>query len=387
MIRARYNSMNSRLIVAAILVVLITFALRASNNMMVTTVPLIGRYDFGMGAAEVGLLASSSSLASFAATLYNSRLCARKRRFYFITASVAFAITLPLFSFATPVTLWVLYIIAGFLMGFLMPNIITSAGLYSDPGVRERMLAIYTLALSTSLVFGPSLEGIILLRFSLKQVFLLFLPLALVVVAVSPTIKFPESEKNAKADPKQVIKNPYFLTAVFNNLAYNIPFAMLTAFGGIYARGFFKASYSQVELLFALFFSTSFLVRLLLSLRRFSRLITITYLSVSLTLVGLMLMVFSPNFLTLALAFLVLGFPHGFTFPVSLIYIGRGFDESSRNAANSLFFSIMTVTGIVVPSGAGIFIDLLGYRMSFAALVMPVAILLILVWWNSRRIK
>ncbi|WP_449461848.1 MFS transporter [Tardisphaera miroshnichenkoae] len=379
--------MKSQLVLAVIFIVLITFALRASNNMMVTTVPLVAKYDFNMSATEIGLLSSAFSLASFVATLYNSRLCARRRRVYFMVGSAAFAVLLPLFYLATPITIWLLSVFAGFVMGLLMPNIITSAGLYNDPKVRERVLAVYTLALSTSLVVGPSMEGAMLLKFSLRQVFLLFLPLGVLVAVIAPTIRFPQSESRSTTNAKEVTRNPYFWTAVYNNLTYNIPFAMLTSFGGIYARDFFNASYAQVELLFALFFSTSFSMRLLLSLKHFERLINLTYLSVALTVAGLFMMVLSPNFVVLALAFLVLGFPHGFTYPISLIYIGRGFREELRNAANSLFFSVMTIIGVVVPTAAGLMIDSVGFKLSYLVLIVPVAALLFLIWRTTRSLK
>ncbi|MDP7976622.1 MFS transporter [Tardisphaera saccharovorans] len=379
--------MRSQLILAVIFIVLITFAFRASNNMMVTTVPLVAKYDFDLSATEIGLLSSAFSLASFTATLYNSKICVRRRRVYFMGASIAFAILLPLFYLATPITIWLLSVLAGFVMGLLMPNIITSAGLYDDPKIRERVLAVYTLALSTSLVVGPSIEGVMLLKFSLKQVFLLFLPLGVLVALIAPTIRFPQLESRSGIGVKQVTRNPYFWTAVYNNLTYNIPFAMLTSFGGIYAKDFFNASYSQVELLFALFFSTSFSMRLLLSLKHFERLINLTYLSVSLTIAGLFLMVLSPNLAFLALAFLILGFPHGFTYPISLIYIGRGFREELRNAANSLFFSVMTIIGVIVPTVAGIMIDSVGFKLGYLALIAPVAALLFLIWRNVKSLK
>ncbi len=379
--------MRKQLVLTVAFIVLITFALRASNNMMVTTVPLVAKYDFYMSATEIGLLSSAFSLASFAATLYNSRICARRRRVYFMGASIAFAALLPLFYLATPMTIWLLSVLGGFVMGLLMPNIITSAGLYDDPKVRERVLAVYTLALSTSLVVGPSMEGVMLLKFSLKQVFLLFLPLGVLVAAIAPTIRFPQSEKRSNTKAKEVAGNPYFWTAVYNNLTYNIPFAMLTAFGGIYAKDFFNASYSQIELLFALFFSTSFSMRLLLSMKHFEQLIKLTYLSVALTIAGLSLMVLSPNFMLLALAFIILGFPHGFTFPISLIYIGRGFREELRNAANSLFFSVMTIIGVIVPTVAGVMIDSIGFKLSYLLLIVPVAALLFLIWRNARNLR
>ncbi|MDP7975259.1 MAG: MFS transporter [Thermoprotei archaeon] len=380
--------MKTSILLSIFVIVAMTFALRASNNMVLTTVPLLARYDFYMSSTEIGVISGIFSAFSFFATAFlNSRACAKRRRVYFILSSVGFAISLPLFYLATPLTLWLLAAFSGFVLGFLMPNIVTAAGLFEDPKTRERVLAIYTLSLSTSLIVGPSLEGLILMRFTLRQAFLFFAPLGVLTAVLSPTIRFPESELREPAKFKEVSANPYFLTAIFNILSYNVPFAILMAFGGIYARDVFGASYAQIELLFAVFFAASFTFRLMLSLKHFDDLFKLTYFAIALTLAGLSLMTASTSLTMLAISFLLLGVPHGLTYPISLIYISRGFQERLRNAANSYFFSLMMAIGVAIPFVAGAIISLIGIRLTYFSLVLPVVTLLALIRWNQIRLK
>ena len=62
-------------IYAIAVIVPITFAIRASNNMLATTVLLLVKYYCDFNSAEVGLLAALSSLGSFITSgILNSKL-------------------------------------------------------------------------------------------------------------------------------------------------------------------------------------------------------------------------------------------------------------------------------------------------------------------------
>lgn len=158
--------MNSKAQFLQVLLVIVTmtFAVRASNNMISTTVPLLSRYYFHFTQTEVGLISAVFSLGTFVTSgLLNSRLPSSTRRKVFIASSIAYAVVLPLYYLVGPLTLWLLTGVAGLTLGSVMPNIITSAGLLEDRRARERLLSIYTLALSASLVAGPAIETAILL--------------------------------------------------------------------------------------------------------------------------------------------------------------------------------------------------------------------------------
>jgi len=98
-----------------LIIVTMTFAVRASNNMLMTTVPLLAKYFFNYSNTEIGILAALMSLGTFLATiLVNARLDAIKRRRAFMASSIGYAIVLPLFYLANPISLWALSAAAGF---------------------------------------------------------------------------------------------------------------------------------------------------------------------------------------------------------------------------------------------------------------------------------
>ncbi len=369
-----------QLIYITIIIVLLTLSIRASNNMIMTTIPLVAKYDLKFSETLVGLISATIAFFTFIASgLINSRLHVSIRRKVFIASNLGFAILMPLFYLSNLITIWLISALTGFVLGFIMPNIITSAGLVEDRRARERLLSIYTLALSISLVIGPALESLILKYFSLRDVFLFFTPFGLLSVALSPFIKFPSNEQRASNHITHVWSNNGFKVAVFNILSYNVPFAFILTFGGIYARDQFNASYSLITSLFALFFTTSLLARLFLSIKPVEKIWHGVIFSIAMSVIGLTLMLFSRNILIYALALIILGFPHGLTYPFSIISISRTFKPQERNAANSMFFSIMMLIGVVTPFVTGFIVDEIGIRTTFGLLIPVILLMLVLI--------
>jgi hypothetical protein len=85
---------------------------------------------------------------------------------------------------------------------------------------------------------------------------------------------------------------PGFWTGIYTFLVYSMPTAVLLTFGGIFARDAFHALCWLITLIFAAFFTTSFLARIFL-------------------LAGLALVSLSGSLLAYMIAFSVLGVPHG----------------------------------------------------------------------------
>jgi MFS family permease len=279
-----------------------------------------------------------------------------------------YALILPLFYYSNSLLVWALSAVAGLSLGLMMPNVINAAGLLEDRKARERLLSIYTLALSVSLVVGPAVESVVLKFSPLRYVFLWFEPFALLAFALSFFLEFPQ-EANGKKVEVKVFSNPGFKVAVLNILSYNVPFATITAFAGVYAKEVFGLSYSEVTAFFSAFFVTSFLARLYLFLRPAERISGLVTFSVSLTVIGLSLATLSGNSLLFLWALLVLGIPHGITYPLSVISISRTFKAEERNAANSQFFAIMMLIGVVTPLVDGVVAQALGIRLLFVLLV------------------
>ncbi|BDC18601.1 MFS transporter [Acidianus sp. HS-5] len=365
--------MNRRILIYAVIIVIITFSLRASNNMLVTTLPLIAKYYFHFSSVLIGVISSLALLSAFIASgLVNSRLTSPLRREAFIISSIAYAVIFPFFYFSNSYNVWILTSVVGFSLGMVMPNIITSAGLFQDQKTRERMLSLYTLALSTSLILGPLIESAILLRFNLFQAFLFFSIFAGLVALSSFTVKFPneDSEKRIKVN---TWNNHGFRLSIFLNLMYALPFGTLTTFGGIYAVDSFHASYSLATALFGMFFATSFLGRLMMTIFPPRDLGLPIWISASLTIVGLAMVFLSNSLIFYIIALIVLGIPHGLTYPTSLIALTRSFSENERNIANSYFSATMTAFTSFVPIIISSLVSYVGIRYSFALLI-PVSL-------------
>ncbi|QRF75536.1 Major Facilitator Superfamily protein [Thermoplasmatales archaeon] len=366
-------------IVVLTVIVSMTFAVRSSNNMFSTTVPLLAMYNFHFTDLMVGLLSAVGAGATFImSAMINSRLHSGPRRLLFLVSSFTYMVIYPLFYFSNYILIWPLVIIAGFVLGSLMPNIITSASLLDNKTQRERLLSIYTLTLSLSLIAGPTIESEILLKFSLIQSFLFFTALPVVAFISSFYIQFPEDKSAEKIPYYTIFKAHGFKAATLNILTYNIPFALILTFGGIYAKDQFGVSYSVITLIFSLFFTSSFLSRLLLTIYVPTKIFRLMTLSVIVTTIGLIALSFSPNIYLFAVSFLILGLPHGFTYPLSIISISRGFEQTMRSVANSYFFSLMMIVGALMPVISGFIVGSVGFRIGFVSIVPVVVILYIL---------
>ncbi|ARM76178.1 MFS transporter [Acidianus manzaensis] len=356
----------------AVIIVAITFALRASNNMVITTVPLIARYDFHFSDILIGLVSSFAAIFAFISSGFlNSRLESVIRRRMFILFSVLYGIVFPLFYFANSLNIWFFGAFLGFSMGIIMPNIMTSAGLFQDRKTRERMLSLYTLTLSTSLILGPLIESAILLKYTLFQAFLFFSIFSLLVAIFSFKLKFPKEDTKidvAETKFKEILNNSGFKLSIMLTLIYSMPFGMITTFGAIYAVDYFHASYSLATALFGVFFATSFLGRLLLTIFTPKNLWNPILISSSLTILGLFLIFISPDLPFYIMSLIVLGIPHGLTYPLSLVTISRSFKESRRNMANSYFSATMMGFTSFVPIIISSIVNIFGIKSSFIIL-------------------
>ena len=382
-----FNNKNSGIIIYIILLMILTFSVRANNNVILTTIPLISKYYLNFNSIEIGLLAAvavgSTGLMS---ALINSRLCPRKRRKLFISSIIIYSIFEPLFYFSNRYSIWILVLLSGFFFGSVMPNIISSAGTIKDKKTRERTLTLYTLSLSASLVIGPLIESYILLYFNLYQLFLFFIPFGILAVALSFKIRFPEENKNKTKKKINVFSNNGFKLSVFNNISYDIPFALILTFGGIFARTEFNAPYSFVELLLAGFFGLSFLSRFFLSYRPTKKLYKTTTVAISITIVGLIMIYFSSSLIIYFIIICFLGIPHGLTFPTSLTALSRSFKEDEISVANTYFYALMMFLAVVVPSVSGLMVYSIGLRYTFLLFAVPVIILFILILYEYKRI-
>lgn len=377
------------LVYIIIIIIISTLSARAVNNMIMTTVPSFAKYELSMNDLYVGLLASSLSMTTLISTVFiNPFLSSPKRRMAFILSTISIIFLLIFYYFSSKVTIWIITIITGLVYGFIMPNLITFASIAKDKKNAERLLNIYSMSLSLSLVIGPLLETFLLERYSYRDIFILFLPLAIPLAFLSKNVKFPETTKEVRSF--SVLKNHGLTAAIISITLYNIPFAIISSFIVIYTKELFNVANFEAYSVFLPFFSLSFLTRFIMALRPFKDLRTPMALSILLTAIGIIIVSIAPNFTTLLLGMLILGVPHGSIFPMSTIMISRGTSVYERNAANSFFIAYNNILFIVSPIIYAYLVTLLtSYRLAFLLSLVPLTISTVLffkLFWNNKII-
>ncbi len=165
--------------------------------------------------------------------------------------------------------------------------------------------------------------------------------------------------------------NPFRLPLLIQ-LAYQVPFIAIVSFGGLLAIHVDHTSTGEVTLLFAAFYAVSLIMRLRLAWRPPGKgSMEIVRLSLLLTVAGIaMLAVHSLPIL--AGGFILLGFSHGTTYPISLTLLAEGSSPEHLMRNNARLASIQSFAGVVLPAILGVSIDLLGFTPTFALILIPV---------------
>ncbi|AGO61495.1 MULTISPECIES: MFS transporter [Ferroplasma] len=361
---------NVSFIYLAITLMIMTFSMRATNNMIITTVPLLAKIDLGFSSFFVGIISAVIYLFTFTVTFYvNPRINARLRRQLFIGANFAILFSLIAYYFTNGIAIWGISALAGLAYGIMMPNLITSSTLLKDQKERERLISLYSVGLSLSLILGPTIEDYILTFVSYRDVFLLFIPIVIAGVIVSTMIKFPHTKNETRAN---VMKNDGLRASLLTITTYNIPFAALSIFLTLYAIARFHVSGAVAYSPYIYFFSISFLTRILLTIHPLKHIKLPLLFSIMITGFALIMFPFLTTFTSFLLLMMLLGIPHGSIFPMSTIMIARGTSVEQRSAANSYFMAYNNILFMVIPLAFGYIVKFIGYEYSFLILIAPV---------------
>ncbi len=379
-----------------VLVLVLTFLQRATNNMQQTMLPLLAHYTLHLAAHTVGLLATVFTAAMIGATtLIAARIPTAAIERAVLLSTLALLLTLPLYGMVhTAGQLAILVAAGGAASGVIFPFLLTLASASAPPAVRERAVALYALTLSLSLVGGPLLQGLLLDLThnnlgAVYRVFTVALAGSLVVLwrlertrrGGLPVVGRPSRQEHAAAVPvrvrlRRLAGRPAYRLGFVGNLTYVVPFAALIAFGGVFAHEVYGASYERIQLLFAAFFLTSFLARLAVVLTAPIRRKGVVFgVAVLLTLGGLVLLGAGHALPLFVLGCLVLGIPHGLTYPLSAALIADGVAPDEVGFANVVFSAASNIVGFLVPPAVGLLAGRWGYPTTFLALAAPVAIL------------
>ncbi len=382
------NSGRASLLVSALIIVGITVSLRATNNMMITTMPIFSKDVFNFSNVSVGELTALTYATTFLATLLlNPRLESSQRRKIFIASIAVIDVSLVLLYFSNSISIWPIAALAGVSFGMVFPNLITSASLHGDHRAQMRLLAIYSVSLSLSLVVGPVIETFILPLVGYRGVFLAFLPMGLIGTAVSPLVRFPQGGRERSG--RKTLGNRSLHASLLSISVYNVPFAAITSFLVIYAEQNYHVSSSIAYSAFIIFFASSFTTRLVLAVRPVEGLKIPLMISSAITVGSLLSIPFIPGFYTFLIVMVFMGIPHGSIFPFTTMMIARGTEPEERNAANSYFMAYNNILFMIIPVVFGYLSSQIGFHEDFVILgVISAAfiIALLAIYGNERKV-
>jgi MFS family permease len=387
---------------------------RLSQNAAQTTFPLLGRHVLGLGAGTVGVLGTVMGVAGVAANLTVGAFLPTHRASRAIAlGSSLLVLSALLFAGAGSLAAFAgAALLLGLAGGATTPSLATEAG-RAEAAHRDRSLARYTLVLSTSLAIGPLVETA-LLAASGQNLHLPFLMCSgLAAVGLVLGVRRPGSRVSAAVPPpppaapgggrsglaaalaplrlargEGLLRSPSGRLALTAQLLYAVPFSAVTVFGALVARQDFGLSPAGAQLAFSTFFVASLLGRLGMTLRapitaKYGVLATAAVLTVA----GMLLLAAGSSPALLFGAMVLLGIPHGLTFPLALALAAEAAGPERLAAANASLFASTNVAAVVAPIVLGVIADHAGYRVMNLSVLAPVGFFSLLLLGLIRQAK
>ncbi len=384
------NNTNSKLFLINIIVLLsVTFTMRASTNMLMTVVPVFSRYILFANVFYVGLTATLYGIGALISNvLINGRVNISKTPK--VITIFLFIMTLGIFLYIFTTNIFevlLLSMITGSTMGVVQPLLMTVTNLISPPDKRAKYIAAYTASLSLSLIFGVLLQGYIVSFIDLRYAFIIFFFISLIssvlMYTLSIRIKLPEVKKNLKfseilAKASSSLKQGKVLFAMFGNISYAFPFILLITYGSIIGTEYNGINPDVFFYLLASFYSLSFISRLILSLKNVKNRDSLMYMSFIFSVIGYIVLGLSNNYIIFLVALLILGVPHGTIFPISSFYIATSIDIEYLNIVYSVFTFILNIIFFLIPFLFGLISQYYTIRFAIYITAIPMTALMII---------
>jgi len=387
-LRSDFASMVSGRAKIAI-VLLVTLVYRATSNMLQTSVPLYAKYVLHTSDLTVSLIVGMANLATILSLLYLSYSTRPVGKLIFLSLA-AVSISLPLFLVTSNVlSLTLVNLLVTFCLGILSSLLLTAIVLVDDPGSHARNLTISYAVLSLSLVFSPIYQSGLLVATNDALIFSMFsfAPLVWVAAALFFIMRSDNQLSVARGKFEVVFaRDPAYWAGILAYESFNLPFIAILTFGGIFAKNTFGASYGAIEALFAVFFLTSFIVRVLL-VKVPSTNERITVISCSLMVVGLLLAGFSSSIWMLAFALVMLGYSHGVSFPIGARQIADAVPREKLVAAFTVCLLIDNSLSLVATPALGFIAQFFGLSLMFLAIEAPTILIEATYLLIMRRIR
>jgi len=389
----------------AIFFVFIVILFQRANTMMVQSInPLFVKYILHTNLVYVGI-----ATAVYAASTLSVRYIVSIRvkpihiTKFIIVGMILFSMAMLGYFFSDSLNEFLLFVvISGFATAIIMPFLLSLVNFISDKKDIEKNLTIYSLMLSLALVIGPVLGTLLLAVLNIRYIYLLLFVFAAAgvffAIKINKTAKNKINEKmrqdsnNITQKIKQkkdklifrLFKNKKFLEVIFYNTVFSICFASIVAFGGVYARNNFNAPYFLITLLFAIFFISSLLTRIVLLFLtkkgKIKQKMNIMNISILLSSLSFAAMFLSNNIIFYALALVLLGIPHALIFPIGTMRISEVVEVKQIVAANTIYQSNFDIGGIIGP----FFLAYIGEAYSIKLVFLSLAVFLMLAFILGR---
>ncbi|WP_276930005.1 MFS transporter [Ferroplasma acidiphilum] len=383
------NTNNKLLLINLIMLLSVAFTMRTSTNMLMTVVPVFTKYVINADVFFVGLTATLYGIGAMVANvLINGRINIEKTPR--TIALLLLIMTVGIFFYLLSNNVYevlILSTVTGLSMGVVQPLLMTVTNVIAPPGKRDRYIAAYTASLSLSLIFGVVMEGLITSSINVRYAFLIFLFISLIstvlMFSLSTRIKMNMKRKN-RLTFKEILgkashslKQGKVLFALFGNIAYAFPFILLITYGSIMGKEYDGINPDIFFYLLALFYSVSFLTRLVLSVKNVKNHEILMYASFAATIIGYLLLGIDAGIIMFIGSLLILGFPHGSIYPTASYYIASSVELEDLNVVYSVFILIMDVIIFLIPFVFGIISTIYSIRMAIYLTAVPMVLLLL----------
>ena len=365
---------------AIIFVFFVILLQRANTNLIQSVNPLFVRYVLDKNLFYVGITTAVYAVSTLSVRyLISIRIKPQAVSKFVIAGLLLFSAAILGYFFSTDYAEFLIFVvISGFATAIIMPFLLSLVHLVSDKAVIEKNLTIYSLMLSLALVFGPLLSSALLTALPIRWIYIMLCLFGATAFffAVKIHIKSKDAIKekiggSADGGVKNIFgengidktrnagsisslfKNSRFLEVIFYNTTFSIAFASVVALGGVFARDNFHIKYFEITLLFSLFFISSLITRLVLlyftkkgKIKNKTKILNISILISALSFV---LMVFSKNIDFYAFSLIIFGIPHALIFPIGTMRISETVEMKDMVAANTIYQSNFDIGGIIGP--------------------------------------
>ncbi len=403
------NSENTKTTSAVMILITVAGLMRSSQNVTFTTYPILGSKVLHLNSSQIGLAATLSGLSTFVTMISFSKISRIFGRELIIFLGVSLlGITSLLFVVIDTKTEFLLVaLLSGVGGGLAFPSLVTLLSLATKTR-KSWAMAMFSSALSLSLILGPLIEVLLLLAFhgNLRRVFLYFaltpfLAAGLVLyysrwvrsdISSETKEEFEKravavisGENESKTEVKSINPKSALKFAIFIQIAYMIPFVSVVSFGGLYLRSFDRIDINQFSLYLSVFFLTSLLMRLLLVKRSpVHNPYLICGLAVVASITGLGALTSFRGIYSAIIGLAILGVPHGIMYPLSLSIVAENTPNEMLAKSNAQLAAFANLVPLVVPVLIGISINEVNYRFTFMLLALPVALFAVLAFISLR---